>query len=341
MNITESELFRSEDLGVLKTFHLKRFWDKTMKKRAGIIPQDAFIEEWTTDTKLLNILGVGLEQTIIYLYNEAPDFSAFEKWILQLNNGILPEERINAFNATFSTENASESSTKIDQILSDADIQFWEQNGYVILRNAVSKEDCDAVITALTELLSIDLNNPATWYNEHPDRQGIMIQLFQHPAIEKNRNSARIRAAYEQLWNRTDLWVSTDRVGFNPPENENWKFPGPYLHWDVSLELPIPFGLQGLLYLSDTQANQGAFSLVPGFQNRIEDWINSLPAGTDPRKENLYELGVAPIAANAGDFIIWHQALPHGSSRNTSHLPRMVQYINYSPIDAEVKTNWK
>jgi ectoine hydroxylase-related dioxygenase (phytanoyl-CoA dioxygenase family) len=108
----------------------------------------------------------------------------------------------------------------------------------------------------------------------------------------------------------------------------------------VSLELPIPFGLQGLLYLSDTREDQGAFTLVPGFQNKIEAWINSLPPGTNPRTENLYALGPKSIAANAGDFILWHQALPHGSSPNTAALPRLVQYINYMPIDAGVKDKW-
>jgi len=140
---------------------------------------------------------------------------------------------------------------------------------------------------------------------------------------------------------RTDLWCNTDRVSFNPPENEEWRFPGPRLHWDVSLDLPIPFGLQGLLYLSDTQRNQGAFTLVPGFHLKIESWINGLPPGSNPRTEDIYKLGPVPIAANAGDFIIWHQALPHGSSPNTSTRPRVVQYINYLPLDPGIREKWK
>jgi ectoine hydroxylase-related dioxygenase (phytanoyl-CoA dioxygenase family) len=159
--------------------------------------------------------------------------------------------------------------------------------------------------------------------------------------LEKNRTSPKIRAAYEQLWGRTDLWMNTDRVSFNPPETEFWSFPGPRLHWDVSLELPIPFGLQGLLYLSDTEATQGAFTLVPGFHKKITEWINSLPPGADPRTQDLSKLGPQPVAANAGDFIIWHQALPHGSSANTATRPRIVQYINYLPVDAETKDKWK
>ncbi|WP_220472639.1 phytanoyl-CoA dioxygenase family protein [Spirosoma foliorum] len=47
------------------------------------------------------------------------------------------------------------------------------------------------------------------------------------------------------------------------------------------------------------------------------------------------------IAANAGDFIIWHQALPHGSSPNRSREPRFVQYINYAPSNIEVNPDWQ
>lgn len=112
------------------------------------------------------------------------------------------------------------------------------------------------------------------------------------------------------------------------------------MHWDVSLALPIPFGTQGILYLAHTAENQGAFTLVPGFQNRVEAWLRSLPPGTNPRQQDMHALGSKPIAANAGDFIIWHQALPHGSSPNTSSLPRFVKYFNYTPPDPEIRKVW-
>jgi ectoine hydroxylase-related dioxygenase (phytanoyl-CoA dioxygenase family) len=142
------------------------------------------------------------------------------------------------------------------------------------------------------------------------------------------------------LWQRRDLWINADRAGFNPPETDNWKFPGPLMHWDVSLKTPIPFGTQGILYLADTDHNQGAFSLVPGFHNTIENWLNSLPPNINPRNEDIYSLGVQPIVANAGDFIIWHHALPHGSSVNSSNQPRFVQYMNYEPLDAFKQDEW-
>ena len=167
-----------------------------------------------------------------------------------------------------------------------------------------------------------------------------MVQLFQHAILEKNRSTDKIRKAFEEVWGRTDLWLNADRVGFNPPETDSYKFPGPKLHWDTSINLPFPFGTQGILYLADTAENQGAFTLVPGFQHQIEGWLNGLPPGANPRQQNLYALGPKPIAANAGDFILWHHILPHGSSPNTAALPRFVQYINYAPADEKEDEVW-
>jgi len=187
----------------------------------------------------------------------------------------------------------------------------------------------------------MDRHDSSTWYKIHPDKQGIMVQLFQHPALQANRESVRIRKAFEELWGTTDIWVNTDRAGFNPPETDSFKFSGPRLHWDASIELPIPLGLQGILYLTDTAADQGALTVVPGFQNRIGDWIHSLPEGTNPRTQDLEALGATPIPANAGDFIIWHQALPHGSRPNTNIYPRIVQYIAWQPVNPVIQKNWK
>jgi hypothetical protein len=334
------EITPSTEMGKLQVMHLKRYWHKCILTRQGKLSGDAFHDEWRSDTTLLGILGVGLEQTIKYVYVDEPSFDEFENWILHVA-GVPDATKAEQFNRLFLNNDAIDSFHQIENVLTPDDLDFWDQNGYIIIRNAVSKADCDETIAVLCNHIGIDRYDAETWYTHHPDRQGIMVQLFQHPILEQNRRSDKIRKAYEQLWNRTDLFVNADRVGFNPPETKQYTFQGPRLHWDVSLDLPIPFGLQGILYLADTAENQGAFTLVPGFQNRIEAWIHSLPPGTNPRKEDMYALGPKAIAANAGDFIIWHQALPHGSSPNTASVPRFVQYFNYAPVDEKESKVWK
>jgi len=318
---------------------LMRFWDKCVLKKENKLKQDAFRDEWQTDIILLNALGLGLEQTLQYVYREAGSFDAFEDWIIKVTGGPDPQ-KIAGFNRTLAGEQNGRCGLTEETILTANDHAFWDENGYIIIRNAVSKADCEEAINALCQFIGIDRYDSNTWYNDHPEKKGIMVQLFQHPVLNRNRNAFKIRKAYEELWKRKDIWVNTDRVGFNPPETEKHKFQGPRLHWDVSLKQPIPLGTQGILYLADTAENQGAFTLVPGFQNRVGSWLKSLPPGVNPRSQDLYALGPVPIAANAGDFILWHHALPHGSSPNTSALPRFVQYINYEPSDHRENDEW-
>jgi len=304
-----------------------------MLTKAGRVTEGTKNEEFQLDKTLLFTLGLGLEQTVRHLFLESPDFDEFEQWIID-TAGYPPADKVERFNKAI-IEKSQGGGRPVPNVLDAEQLAFWDDNGYLIIRNAISKEDCDKTIEVICNYIDIKREDPDTWYNSHPSRQGIMVQLFQDPMLDKNRNSEKVRAVYEQLWNRTDLWVTADRVGFNPPENKTWKFPGPRLHWDTELTFPFPFGLQGILYLADTAENQGAFSCVPGFQNRLEDWYNSLPEGANPYMQNLYDLGCIPIAANAGDFIVWHHALPHGSSTNTSDKPRFVQYFTYDPAGVE------
>lgn len=233
----------SEEIGALKVMHLKRYWQKSMLKRSGKWKNDDDAE-FQLDQTLIFSLGLGLEQTTKYLYIEAPTFSQFEQWIIETVGTPSPENIIR-FNEIIKG-NSNPKSAQIPKVLSDEEVAFFDEHGYVILRNAIPKEDCDRTIETICKFIGADHDQPETWYNQHPARQGIMVQLFQHPDLEKNRNSEYIRTAHQQLWNRTDLWVSTDRVGFNPPQTDKWHFPGPRLHWDSTPVVSMPFGLQGI-----------------------------------------------------------------------------------------------
>jgi hypothetical protein len=331
----------SAETGTIGIMHLKRYWARSIAKKNQLLPVDSFSEEWNTDNYLLNTLGLGLEQTIKQLFLEQQSFDQFEQWVLQVNNGSVDREKISHFNAVVQQQETDDGIPgDKEDVLSPSDIEFWNTNGYVIVRNAVSTEDCDNTIAAISDLLKVDINDPRTWYNPHPDKEGIMVQLFQHPVLEKNRHAPAIRRAYEQVWGRKDILVNYDKAGFNPPETAGWKFPASRLHWDVSLKQPIPFGTQGILYLTDTSAEQGAFTVVPGFHQKIETWLTELPADINPRGEILYQLGPEPVAAHAGDFIIWHHALPHAASPNKATKPRYVQYMNYAPAITDFQRDW-
>ncbi len=341
--IAAPALARATETGALGIYQLKRIWSRAMAARQGRFPPTT-MHDRHLDCLVIHASGLGLEQASGYLLGQAPSFEEFERWIVSTTGGIAPE-RVARINAAVAGEDTPPETRRAlaaveasAPALAACDLGFWEEHGYVVLHDAVPAAVREAAAQALWTHLGADPDDPQTWYAERD--HGIMVQYFQHPAFEAIRRSARIHKAFAQLWRTADLWATTDRVGFNPPEREGFAFPGPHLHWDVSVKTPIPFGTGGILYLTDTPPEQGAFTLVPGFQRWGEAWLKNLPAGADPRRQDLYALGPRAIGGRAGDLVIWHQALPHGASPNRGIKPRLVQYVNMFPARFEEQEEW-
>ncbi len=208
---------------------------------------------------------------------------------------------------------------------------FWEENGYVVIPDAVPSDLVGAAEKAVWDFLEMDADSPASWYPD-PPRKSIMVEIYQHPALWATRQFPRVHQAFAEIWGTEKLWVSFDRASMSPP-NVTGKFERNNLglHWDTSIEVPFRFHVQGVLYLTDTAANQGAFTCVPGFHRKIEEWLKNLPDDADPRQQDLEVLGAVPVAGKAGELVIWHSALPHSAGINTADVPRVVQYISMSP----------
>jgi hypothetical protein len=331
-----------EETGRLGVMHLKRFWSRRLAARAGACAPPA--HEGVADHTLLSGLNAGTHEIEAFVTQCAPTFDQFEAWILEINRGSLDPARVERINAALSgtlDPGDPPRTGSRDAALTADDLRFWDEHGYVVLHDAVTPVQCDAAAQAIYDYLRVDPANPDTWY-ANPAGHTIWVGLLRHPAFQENRESLRIHSAFAQLWGRTDLWVTVDQGGFNPPERPGWRFPGPHLHWDVSIAQPLPLGMQSILYLTDTAADQGAFTCVPGFHRRLASWLDELPPDANPRDLALLNaLPAMPIAGRAGDLIIWHHALPHGSSPNRSTRPRVAQYLKMLPSQWDVNPVWR
>lgn len=220
-------------------------------------------------------------------------------------------------------------------ILSDDDMAFWSQNGYVVIHDAVPAENLTAVVDEVWAFLGMDRNDPDDWYRE-PMRNGGMVEMYQSQGLWNNRQHPRVHQAFAEILGREDLWVSMDRANCKPPmrpDKPDWGHDG-MIHWDVDTsKRPIPFGVQGVLYLEDTQQEQGTFQCVPGLHRSFEDWVRTQPAERNPRQPDLTDLEVKKIPGRAGDLLIWQRLLAHGNSPNTAGKPRLAQYITMSPAN--------
>ena len=179
-------------------------------------------------------------------------------------------------------------------VLSKDDLAFWDENGYVVIPNAVPQENLDAMVDVIWEFLDMDRDNPEDWYKYQPYTRenktsmiaaSGMVEIYQHQALWNNRQNPRIHQAFAEIWGREDLWVSLDRANMKPPAREDkpaWNNKG-MIHWDLdTTQDPIPFGVQGVLYLTDTAENQGGFQCVPGFHNLFPEWLKHNPPIATP-----------------------------------------------------------
>lgn len=299
----------------MQTNLIANLWKRTLNPTSEIAT-------WAQEVELLYQSGISLEVAIAYLYDEKPNLEQFTNWIHQ------------------QTKSNTTSIKNSDDVLTADDLEFWNQNGYLVVKNVISKADCENTRNAIWEFLNMSLEDKQSWYIQHPGQRGMMVHFSDHSTLNANRNSPRIKKVYEQLYQTNAIYKTIDKVSFNPPINHNFSFMGSDLHWDVSLHLPIPYRLQGLIYLSDCAENEGAFHCVPGFHNEIEIWMKNVPENVNPREFALQTLKPIPIVGAAGDMVIWHQALPHCATANYGKTPRMVQYLTYFPNEYKESEVW-
>lgn len=218
-------------------------------------------------------------------------------------------------------------------ILSPADHAFLEENGYLVVPNALPVENCEAVINTLFAYLGMDRNDPEDWYRP-PLKPGGMIEIYQHQTLWDNRQYPRLHQIFTEIYGTEQLYVTIDRAGFKPPQHPahpEYDHKG-FIHWDVDTShLPGRFGVQALVCLSDTDADMGGFQCIPGFHKNLEAWIATQPVDRNPRIPDLTGLTVVPIPAKAGSLVIWNNLLAHGNGHNVSQKPRFSQYISMYP----------
>ena len=319
--------------------HLRRYWQRRIAAPAG--PEKDHGER-DLDATLLSGLGINvLEAVRFFNPNHKPSFEAFEDWIVETNGGSMDEAELQRLRQALAGVPVGSAAGPLQDVegLTRGELAFWEEHGYLVVHDAVPAESRDAAAAAIYEFLGASPANPDSWYS-HRNGHSIWVPLLRHPAFIANRKSPRLVKAFAQLWGREDLWPTVDQGGLNPPERRNWQFPGPHIHWDATLAPPHCFGLQGILYLTDTPADQGAFSCIPGFHSLLPHWLAGLAPGENPREAIRQYPGFVPIAGRAGDLVIWHHHLPHGASPNRGALPRVAQYITLLPTRWKYTAKW-
>lgn len=92
------------------------------------------------------------------------------------------------------------------RVLSEEDWQFWQHNGYVVIKQAVPREQADRLASFLWAFEEKDPADSATWYV--PPRAEMkmkeltnsgMVELYNHQYEWDNRQSPRVYDAFVDI----------------------------------------------------------------------------------------------------------------------------------------------
>lgn len=228
------------------------------------------------------------------------------------------------------------------RVLSEDDWTFWEENGFIIINQAVPEENVKAARDILWKFEEKDPDDPITWYR--PPRREIemkelvnsgMVEIYNHQALWDNRQHPKVYNAFVDIWGTEKLWVSIDRANLNFPIRDGHEFKG-FIHWDINTsKRPLPVNVQGVLALSDADNETGGFQCVPELYRIFHEWVKDQPKDRDPFQPDISGFNIKKVNMKAGDLLIFNSMLPHGIRPNHSGRPRIAQYISMTPAEEE------
>jgi len=228
------------------------------------------------------------------------------------------------------------------QVLSEADWQFWITNGYIVIKNAVPKEQVEKLAGFLWEFEEKDPTDPSTWYA--PPRAEMqmkeltntgMVEVYNHQYLWENRQWPKVHQAFTDIWGTKKLWVTIDRANLNLPIRPGFEYKG-FIHWDYDPETK-PQNVQGVLALADqTDENMGGFQCIPELYRTYDSWKLTQPDDRDHFKPDTTGFDIVKVKMNAGDLLIFNSLQPHGIRPNRSgDKVRIAQYISMMPAEED------
>lgn len=235
------------------------------------------------------------------------------------------------------------------RVLSEADWQFWKENGYVIIKQAVPREQAAQLAGYLWEYEDKDAHDPETWYRPSPAMKMTelnntgMVEIYNHQYLWNNRQYPRIHQAFADIWGTEKLWVTIDRANLNFPIRPGHEYKG-FIHWDYDPETR-PQNVQGVLALADqTDENMGGFQCIPELFRSYDTWKLTQPADRDHFKPDTTGFTPTKVKMEAGDLLIFNSTQPHGiRANNSKDKVRIAQYISMMPAEEENEEmrNWR
>tara|TARA_Y200000002_G_scaffold80521_1_gene63465 strand:+ start:196 stop:1146 length:951 start_codon:yes stop_codon:yes gene_type:complete len=229
---------------------------------------------------------------------------------------------------------------------------FWIENGYIVIKNAVSREQAMKTAEFIWEFDDKDPNDPSTWYTEARAEMEMkelagtgMVEVYNNQFLWNNRQNQRVYDSFVDIWGTEKLWTTIDRANLNFPIRPGFEYKG-FIHWDYDPDTK-PQNVQGVLALADqTDHEMGGFQCIPWLYKNYDTWRLSQPKNRNKFQPDISDLEdkIVKVSLEAGDLLIFNSTQPHGIRPNNSKdKVRIAQYISMMPAQEDDidLVNWR
>ncbi len=232
------------------------------------------------------------------------------------------------------------------RVLTEEQWKFWINKGYIVIKNALPREQAKSTADFLWEFEDKNPEDPSTWYTvpraemKMKELAGTgMVEVYNNQYLWSNRQTKKVYDAFVDIWGTEKLWVTIDRANLNFPIREGHEYKG-FIHWDYDPETK-PQNVQGVIALSDqTDINMGGFQCIPWLYQNYDSWKLTQPEDRNHFQPDINGLEdkIEKVAMEAGDLLIFNSLLAHGIRPNLSNNKvRIAQYISMMPAEEDNK----
>ncbi len=232
----------------------------------------------------------------------------------------------------------------LEPVLSPADIAQFHEQGYVVVKGAISRDVAEHYRQVLLGLIPSGLEIPVSW-GSHEGRIKPMrdsgSHTFDTPDLIPLMTNPTLYAAASQLLESSRLRMLDGSVGITIRNAAHGDKPlSQTLHIDASVPNTVDdfastvqeLQIGGCYYLTDVAENGGGIHVVPGGHKIVEAEARAAGGGGRHLHANwkkIEHLDSVEITGGAGDFALVHHLMPHGASHNRNATTRVAYFVRW------------
>ena len=244
--------------------------------------------------------------------------------------------------------------------LSASELSFYEENGYLLLPNCLSSEEVDYLIQEYPN--TIEEGSPRVIREDNGSIRSVFAPHFTTDSYDRLSKLERLVQPSEQLIGNK-VYVHQYKINTKKGlEGDWWEWHQDFPYWHIEDGVKQPDLLSVMVFLTDTNATNGALLLIPkshkigiakfadkesslsvesmnNNNDAIAEYLSSLNSSIkytvdkDLIKGMVRENGIVTAEGKRGTVLFFHGNIMHASNVNLSPFDRNVAIITYNSVD--------